>query len=327
MIVRAALTERGWPEPIVIDSGNGCHLLYKGDRCAPGGEILKLALKFLSSTFSTDAAKVDVTVFNPARISRLPFTINKKAARTASVLEYPKTFDAVPAWKIHNLATEGGLKQDYDIAKPTLDRTLLLDEEGVRRLIAEFPRQLHLDRVTHCDGITYFGLSECPFVGRAHSDQNTGAGKTAIMLGADWIGFKCFSDNHGGQEATFGNLLHLLHRATGRRPSMPIWETDDAALAERWGGIEDVSQRSKMEDFRLPPRQRWVIAIERKLTDAQIEYGLDMFAAEHMPRWEARQRATEEWQQDAAWKAREFSLEDFAALLWAKQCSDGVWMS
>jgi hypothetical protein len=306
--IRQALTERGWPEPIVIDSGNGTHLLFKGDRCAPGGEILRHALKFLKSTFSTTAAEVDHSVHNAARISRLPFTMNKKAGRMASVIEYPKTFDPLPACKIHHLATEGGLKTHYDAAKPTSDRQLLLDEDGVRRLIAEFPGQLHLARVTHRDGETHFGFSECPFAGRAHVDQGTGTGKSAIMLGPDWIGYSCFAGDCA--EHTFSDLLRLLHRKTGRRPSMQIWETDDAVLEARWGGVEDVSKRTPAP----------------KLTTAEIEAQLPVFETDYAPRAEARLKATEEWQRDyAAWKAREFPFEDFTALLGVTLHSDGVW--
>ena len=70
--VRAYLRERQWPEPIVLDSGNGVHLLYKGDRCSADESELKIALKHLNREVGTPAVKIDTVVCNPARLARLP---------------------------------------------------------------------------------------------------------------------------------------------------------------------------------------------------------------------------------------------------------------
>lgn len=72
--------ERGWPSPVVIDSGNGYHLLF---RCDLGVDKLtkqyvKGLLSALAARFDTDAVKVDTSVHNNARIAKLPGTWARK---------------------------------------------------------------------------------------------------------------------------------------------------------------------------------------------------------------------------------------------------------
>ena len=74
----------GWNDPIIAESGNGVHLLYKVAIAAEGrSELIKGCLQALDIMFSTDAVKVDTTTFNPARICKLYGTLAKKGANTA----------------------------------------------------------------------------------------------------------------------------------------------------------------------------------------------------------------------------------------------------
>ncbi len=52
--IREFLGERGWPDPILADSGNGAHLLYRLSKLevARAGELVKGSLKALSIKFS-----------------------------------------------------------------------------------------------------------------------------------------------------------------------------------------------------------------------------------------------------------------------------------
>ena len=74
----------GWNDPIIAESGNGVHLLYKIDCTVEGGrtEIVKGCLEALDIMFSNDAVKVDTTTFNPARICKLYGTMAQKGADT-----------------------------------------------------------------------------------------------------------------------------------------------------------------------------------------------------------------------------------------------------
>jgi hypothetical protein len=83
--VRDFLLGLGWPPPIVIDSGNGCHLLHRIElpNDDASRDLVKAVLAELARRFDTDAAKIDVKVFNAARISKLPGTVVRKGPATA----------------------------------------------------------------------------------------------------------------------------------------------------------------------------------------------------------------------------------------------------
>ncbi|MCA9200800.1 MAG: AAA family ATPase [Planctomycetales bacterium] len=76
------LTRLGWSAPVVNCSGNGWHVMYRIDLPAADKDLVKRILETLDQQFSTDAVKVDTTVFNPARIWKLPGTLSCKGDST-----------------------------------------------------------------------------------------------------------------------------------------------------------------------------------------------------------------------------------------------------
>jgi hypothetical protein len=74
----------GWPQPMVNDSGNGCHLMYPMDEPNTDevrDEIQKF-LRCLSAKYSDARVEVDTVNFNAARIWRLPGTYARKGDST-----------------------------------------------------------------------------------------------------------------------------------------------------------------------------------------------------------------------------------------------------
>lgn len=102
--VRAYLTAEGWPAPVVADSGNGYHLLYRlaedlpvETLPLPPGDRIRSLLRHLAERFDTAEATIDTSVYNPARIVKLPGTLACKGEnlpdrphRRAKVLEVPE---------------------------------------------------------------------------------------------------------------------------------------------------------------------------------------------------------------------------------------------
>jgi hypothetical protein len=80
--VRDHLGGRGWPAPILADSGNGYHLLYRIDLPADDGGQVRRLLHALGERFDTDKVKIDRAVFNPARICKAYGTWSRKGDST-----------------------------------------------------------------------------------------------------------------------------------------------------------------------------------------------------------------------------------------------------
>lgn len=82
LAVREYLRGRGWPDPVLADSGNGFHLLYRVDLPADDGGLARRVLRALAARFDTDRVKIDQVVWNPARLCKLPGTWARKGDHT-----------------------------------------------------------------------------------------------------------------------------------------------------------------------------------------------------------------------------------------------------
>jgi hypothetical protein len=117
----------GFCEPMYNDSGNGAHILYPINE--PNNEEVRDALhkflKCLSAKFSNAAVKVDTTVFNAARIWRVPGTWSRKGDsvperphRKARIVQHVHHLDRVTLARVHAfIAAHEALLSDKD--RPT----------------------------------------------------------------------------------------------------------------------------------------------------------------------------------------------------------------
>jgi putative DNA primase/helicase len=82
--IRAFLRSQGWPEPTEGDSGNGGHLLYEIDlpNDAESTALVKAVLNMLAGMFDDELVKVDTSVYNAARITKLYGTLTCKGPNT-----------------------------------------------------------------------------------------------------------------------------------------------------------------------------------------------------------------------------------------------------
>jgi hypothetical protein len=74
------LRSLGWPDPIAADSGNGFHLIYNIDlpNDKESADLVKAVLNALAARFNTAESKIDVSVFNAARIVKAYGTLAAK---------------------------------------------------------------------------------------------------------------------------------------------------------------------------------------------------------------------------------------------------------
>lgn len=111
--IRGFLQDRGWPDPLEADSGNGAHLLYGIDlpNDQESLELVKRVLAALDFVFSDNVVSVDTGIANAARIWKLYGTTARKGDSTkdrphrrSRLLRVPDTvqkaaLEGVTAWK------------------------------------------------------------------------------------------------------------------------------------------------------------------------------------------------------------------------------------
>jgi hypothetical protein len=153
--VRDFLIGQGWPTPVSADSGNGAHLIVRladFENTGPNVALLQNVLQTLDQLFSNDAVKIDLTTFNPARLTKVYGTIVRKGSSTpdrphrlSRLLETPAGYHEHPV----TLAQLQAFVQEYftepepETASPTnspkqasnyrtLDLDSLLQARGVQ---------------------------------------------------------------------------------------------------------------------------------------------------------------------------------------------------
>lgn len=96
------LREQGWPDPVAGDSGNGAHLLYAVGlpNDAESLELVWGVLESLSFKFSDRRVKIDTSVFNAARISKLYGTTARKGDSTEDRPHRASRLLKVPAERV-----------------------------------------------------------------------------------------------------------------------------------------------------------------------------------------------------------------------------------
>jgi replicative DNA helicase len=139
--ISAALKAEGWPDPVIADSGNGAHLLYRVDLEANDDGLVKRCLSALALRFDSERVKVDQTVFNQSRIWKLYGTYGRKGDATderphriSRILE--DRFSLTPRALVEALGRksprnqprcEGGQSRIFDLAKWIADSGLVAD--------------------------------------------------------------------------------------------------------------------------------------------------------------------------------------------------------
>jgi hypothetical protein len=79
--IAARLQAQGWDEPLRMMSGNGVHLYLVLDQLPnddASRDKVQALLGELALEFNTDAVKVDTTVYNAGRITKVPGTVARK---------------------------------------------------------------------------------------------------------------------------------------------------------------------------------------------------------------------------------------------------------
>ena len=109
--IRDGLSSLGWADPIMTDSGNGAQLMYRIDLPADDGELVRRVIGEIAKASSEQVA-IDTSVHNPARIWRLPGTMNCKGDsiperphRMARILDKPQDIVSVSREQMQDIVS------------------------------------------------------------------------------------------------------------------------------------------------------------------------------------------------------------------------------
>jgi hypothetical protein len=112
LTVRDWLRRLGWPDPVLADSGNGAHLLYRVDLAndANAARLVHLGLAALDLRFSTPSVTLDAVVEDAARLWKLYGTLVAKGRASAErphrlsrIVEAPAVLEPVPVELLRDL--------------------------------------------------------------------------------------------------------------------------------------------------------------------------------------------------------------------------------
>jgi P4 family phage/plasmid primase-like protien len=211
--VRNYLRDRGWPEPVLADSGNGWHLLYRIDlpNDEAATETVRAALGRLAQIFNTGASKVDAGNYNAARLCKVYGSWSRKGEhsverprRRSAVIECPDVVTAVPVELLELIAHEYQRK-----AKISLNDVKLLKLVGFLEHYSVPMRS----RPRSVKGGWSIEVA-CPWVNE-HSGESHRETEVSHISGIGF-GFKCFhahcADRHWRE---------FRHEVENQNPSTP----------------------------------------------------------------------------------------------------------
>ena len=236
------LKKRGWPEPIVADSGNGYHLIYRIDLPSDDGGLIEKVLAALAACFDGDGVEIDRSVSNAARLIKLYGTrsckgddLKERPHRMSKLLRAP-LLKKVTAEQLRALVDELLPKQpekpkaSVSSASRSPERDSKPSKEEIREMLAVIP-----NRPDYCDWIEVIAA-----VGDALNDTD------AIEVLSEWS-----PEESPGEYAAklkqrlrhihVGTLIHLArqHGWTGEIPA-------PRARVDLWAPAES-------EPLELPP--------------------------------------------------------------------------
>ena len=191
------LRDIGFAEPIVCDSGNGFHLLYKIslENTEANKLLMQTVLQVLDLYFSNGKCDIDKTVFNATRITKLYGTDSKKGNNTddrphrqSSILKVPKAIKETPYQLLLKVA---GMMPAPE--EKTYQNNYGKDRFDLKSFIRE--NNINVKSELNFQGGTKYILDHCLF---DHSHKSKDAALFELQNGA--IAYKCLHNSCSGHK-------------------------------------------------------------------------------------------------------------------------------
>lgn len=268
------LMNEGFEKPIVCDSGNGYHLLYRMNMVSneKNDQTMKNFLAALDMFFSTEKVKIDVTTSNKSRICKLYGTFSRKGSNTKDrpqrmsyIHRIPSEIKITPNEYFEKVASYLPQPEQKDRNNAYGSISFDLDDFLQRHNIG-------VTKVIETAAYTKYVLAECPF-----NSAHTSPDSAVFKMKDGGFGFKCF---HASDAAyTFRDFrLHYEPNAYDRKdfneynfkrryygaylpePFEPKKETDD--LGKKWLKFSDIKKFDSNDVVSIPTG---ILAIDRKI--------------------------------------------------------------
>lgn len=204
--IASHLAGLGWPAPVIADSGNGAHLLYRIDlpNDDHSRDLVKRSLEVLATLFDDPTVTIDTANHNAARIWKLYGTMSRKGDHTpdrphrrSRLLSVPEQSAIVPSELLEALART--LPDTPPLGKKhNIDLAAWLQDHGIG-----------VAREKPYAGGTLYVLDECPFSG-AHRD-----GAFAIQFSNGAIHAGCQHTSCGGGAQRWKDLKDRYRQSKG----------------------------------------------------------------------------------------------------------------
>ena len=249
------LRDEGFEQPVICDSANGYHLLYKQNMLSntQNTETMKKFLQVLDMYFSTDKVKIDCSTFNPSRICKLYGVISRKGSNTAErpqreskIIRVPQDVNPTPNEYFEKVASYLPMPEKRDRSNnygaDSFDLDTFIATHGIK-----------VRNIVETSTFTKYVLEECPF------NSSHRAPDSAVFKMRDGsFGFKCL--HNSDREYTFRDFrLHFDPNAYDKKeqgeyqfkqryhgggrvvePFTPIEESKDKG--KKWMSMKDVKR-------------------------------------------------------------------------------------
>lgn len=177
------LKNEGFEQPIVAYSGSGTHLLYRISLDPSETQLVKDSLLALDMMFSDEEVKIDTSVFNASRITKLYGTMAVKGRNTkerphrlSKIVNYPNEIKVNDAELLIKLAK--------NLPEPP-KRTFQAQEFNIDSWLSS--NGIVVKEQANFNGGRKLILEECPF-----DSSHRGKDAAIFVLNNGAIGFKCF---------------------------------------------------------------------------------------------------------------------------------------
>ena len=186
------LRDEGFESPIVCDSANGFHLLYKQamNSTPENTETMKRFLQVLDMFFSTDKVKIDCSTFNPSRICKLYGTYSRKGSDTP---ERPQRCSSILKVPSEIKITQNEYFEKVASYLPEPEKKDRFNNYGASSFdLDEFIKEHDIKVAKVEDGKDYrkYVLEECPFCS-AHRAPDS----AVFKMRDGGFGFKCLHNS------------------------------------------------------------------------------------------------------------------------------------